>query len=107
MSGALAPEQVPSNWQNLVNGATSLTGRDLVIRAEIVAGQETPDSDQGRRMEIQVQRLAEGLGGGDQTSPEQELERLIALWCLHPEMNEQSAEHAGRLVQALESRLQH
>lgn len=107
VSGALAPEQVPSNWQNLVNGATSLTGRDLVIRAEIVAGQETPDSDQGRRMEIQVQRLAEGLGGGDQTSPEQELERLIALWCLHPEMNEQSAEHAGRLVQALESRLQH
>ena len=107
VSGALAPEQVPSNWQNLVNGATSLTGRDLVIRAEIVAGQETPDSDQGRRMEIQVQRLAEGLGSGDQTTPEQELERLIALWCLHPEMNEQSAEHAGRLVQALESRLQH
>ena len=107
VSGALAPEQVPSNWQNLVNGATSLTGRDLVIRAEIVAGQETPDSDQGRRMEIQVQRLAEGLGSGDQTTPEQELERLIALWCLHPEMNDQSAEHAGRLVQALESRLQH
>lgn len=107
VSGALAPEQVPSNWQNLVNGATSLTGRDLVIRAEIVAGQETPDSDQGRRMEIQVQRLAEGLGSGDQTTPEQELERLIALWCLHPEMNDQSTEHAGRLVQALENRLQH
>src|SRR5690606_15503568 len=47
VSNALTPEQVPSNWQNLVNGATPLAGRDLVIRAEIVAGQETPDSDQG------------------------------------------------------------
>lgn len=77
-----------------------------MIRAEIVAGQETPDSDQGRRMEIQVQRLAEGLGSGEQTTPEQELERLVALWCLHPEMKDQNAEHAARLIQALENRLQ-
>ena len=95
-------------------GEESLISSRFAIATKMVAGDDaykqmhdaliTFNGNVGRGS---LTRLAEGLGGGDQTSPEQELERLIALWCLHPEMNEQSAEHAGRLVQALESRLQH
>ncbi|MGC8121198.1 DUF349 domain-containing protein [Marinobacter sp. VGCF2001] len=106
VTGDGAPEQTPSAWQGLVKNAEPLPGRDLAIRAEILAGRETPEADQGRRMEIQVQRLADGLGNGDNSEPAQELEKLVALWCLQPGDEGITREHADRLVQALESHLQ-
>lgn len=105
VSGPLTSEQAPPAWQKLAADAEPLCGRDLVIRAEILSGKETPDTDQGRRMEIQVQRLAEGLGGADNGTPEQELERLIATWCLHPAVDDVHTAHAERLIQALETHL--
>lgn len=52
--------------------------QDLCILMEIVADAASPDSDRGRRMELQVQRLAEGLGKGLNT--EQERVQLVERW---------------------------
>jgi hypothetical protein len=43
------------------------------------------------------------MGNTDNASPTQELERLVALWCLHPEVEDTSHENADRLNQALTS----
>ncbi|WP_323754515.1 DUF349 domain-containing protein [Marinobacter sp.] len=99
----LASETAPKHWFNLVNAAGPINGRDLAIRAEILTGTPTPEQDQPRRMEIQVQRLSDGMGSTDNASPTQELEKLVALWCLHPDVEDTSAENAERLKQALTS----
>ncbi|MBW0149047.1 DUF349 domain-containing protein [Marinobacter arenosus] len=75
--------QVPDHWPALAAGQDPLDHGELVIRAEILAGVTSPDADQQRRMEIQVQRLAEGMGSSEQASNGiQELEKLVACWCL-------------------------
>lgn len=75
--------QVPEHWPELADGQENLDHGELVIRAEILGGVTSPDSDQQRRMEIQVQRLAEGMGSSEQASSEfHELEKLVARWCL-------------------------
>lgn len=99
----LSDEAAPKHWLNLAKTAGPINGRDLAIRAEILTGTPTPDQDQPRRMEIQVQRLSDGMGSTDNASPTQELEKLVALWCLHPEVKDTSQENAERLNQALTS----
>ncbi|WP_430462658.1 DUF349 domain-containing protein [Thalassolituus sp. LLYu03] len=54
------------------------TANDLCILMEIVADAATADSDRARRMELQVQRLADGLGKGLTT--EQERIALTERW---------------------------
>ncbi|MFV8570667.1 DUF349 domain-containing protein [Marinobacter sp. SBS5] len=99
----LSDEAAPKHWFNLAKATGPINGRDLAIRAEILTGTPTPEQDQSRRMEIQVQRLSDGMGSTDNASPTQELEKLVALWCLHPEVEDTSPENAERLNQALTS----
>ena len=56
-------------------------------------------------MEIQVQRLTEGMGGGETEAPAKELEKLLAVWCLHPEVEDLTPANAERLNRALEAML--
>ncbi len=99
----LSDEAAPKHWLKLAKAAGPINGRDLAIRAEILTGTPTPEQDQSRRMEIQVQRLSDGMGSTDNASPTQELEKLVALWCLHPDVEDTSHENADRLNQALTS----
>lgn len=54
------------------------SGLDLCILLEIVTEQPTPAPDQARRMSLQVQRLAEGLGKG--FNQEDEVRGLVERW---------------------------
>jgi hypothetical protein len=45
------------------------------------------------------------MGSAETETPAQELEKLIALWCLHPEVDEVSASNADRLNRALDTML--
>ena len=56
--------------------------RDLCILLEIVTDKATPAADHARRMELQVQRLAEGLGKG--LSHNDEVRLLIERWLAVP-----------------------
>ncbi|WP_221798191.1 DUF349 domain-containing protein [Oceanobacter mangrovi] len=58
----------------------SAEARDLCIRMEILAEQESPASDQNRRMELQVQRLAEAMGQA--VSRDAERASLVSQWLL-------------------------
>ncbi|MBZ2168219.1 DUF349 domain-containing protein [Marinobacter sp. F4216] len=81
--GTLSQEEVPSHWPELAHHLAGADHGELVIRAEILSGVESPAEDQQRRMEIQVRRLADGMGSSEQSgSTMQELEKLVAGWCL-------------------------
>ncbi len=60
---------------------------------------ETPASDKARRMELQVQRLAEGLGKG--LSVDQERQQLVSRWLTV----KASAELKARFINALKASL--
>lgn len=52
--------------------------QDLCLLLEIIKDQESAEADQARRMELQVQRLAQGLGKS--LSPEDEVRTLVERW---------------------------
>lgn len=54
------------------------SAHDLCLLMEIVADQPSPASDNEQRMQLQVQRLAEGLGKG--LSQAEEAQQLIERW---------------------------
>ena len=95
----------PEHWQSLAAETGEQPMRDLVIRLEILTGTDSPETDQPRRMEIQVQRLAEGLGSEESTSAMQAAEQLVAAWCIKTAGEEPSAEQAERLKRALDNLL--
>lgn len=103
-TGNLETEELPSSWRALADSIGTMEADELVIRAEILAGLSSPDAEQGRRMEIQVQRLAEGLGNTTAGSdlPEQ-LEALAAHWCLELPPENLNGELAQRLNKALDT----
>ncbi|MBD3639351.1 MAG: DUF349 domain-containing protein [Marinobacter sp.] len=101
-NGGVAASELPDHWQSLASEQAGLSDRELVIRAEILAGSESPAEDQQRRMEIQVQRLSEGMGNGEQTGDRlAELEKLVALWCLQPPETTPETTLSERLSNAL------
>jgi hypothetical protein len=53
--------------------------RRLCIRAEILTGSPTPESDQAMRREYQMQRLMEGMGRGS-TGDADSLDKLVMEW---------------------------
>ena len=56
--------------------------RDLCIRLEIVAGVDSPAGDRERRMNLQVDRLSDGLSQrGDTQSKEDAMVQLQKQWC--------------------------
>lgn len=54
--------------------------RRICVRLEILAGIDSPPADEGLRLELQVKRLSEGMGSGEQPLPRQEAQRLVAQW---------------------------
>lgn len=107
-TSTLDSDALPGHWPELATKVGQPDPTELVIRAEILAEVPSPEEDQGRRMEIQVQRLAEGMGNtasGDNKS--RQLEMLIANWCLEQPTDMVSEPLARRLGQALEAALGH
>lgn len=101
-NGGVAPTDLPDHWVTLAAKQADLPQRELVVRAEILAGTDSPAEDQQLRMEIQVQRLADGMGSTEQTGDRlTELEKLVAKWCLQSPESSPEADLSERLNQAL------
>ena len=95
---------VPLEWTKFNQLDQLIDFQELAIRTEILADQPSPASDQHKRMEIQVQRLAQSIGGAEQSaSPLTDAEKLVALWCLAPASVAASKELEQRMLNALES----
>ncbi|MDX1754765.1 MAG: DUF349 domain-containing protein [Marinobacter sp.] len=93
---------MPADWGEKADRFQDLSARELVIRAEILTGVPSQEADQARRMEIQVQRLSEGLGGGNTETPAgDQLESLIASWCVQIPASDRSEDLTRRLQAAL------
>ncbi|MGM0768841.1 MAG: DUF349 domain-containing protein [Pseudomonadota bacterium] len=107
VSGDLDEAQLPDSWSKLAGEVDAMKVEELVIRAEILTGTPSPEADQGRRMEIQVQRLAEGMGNaaGNGQDPSRQLEALVAMWCTRQPADSVSGQLAGRLNRALDTML--
>ena len=103
-TSTLDSDALPGHWADLAANVGQPDPVELVIRAEILAEVASPAEDQGRRMEIQVQRLAEGMGNtpSDHDKPRQ-LEMLVANWCLVQPVDLVSEPLARRLGLALEA----
>ncbi len=105
LNGNLDTAELPDSWHSLASESDAMDARELVIRAEILTGSPSPDSDQGRRMEIQVQRLADGMGnsGGTDIDKNRQLESLVANWCTQQPQDALDSQLAARLNQAIET----
>ena len=104
VDGTTGPDALPPHWSERADLQTPLAARELVIRAEILTAQSSPEDDQTLRMEIQVQRLADGLSGTAQSGDlHDQLESLVAHWCLRAPTEEMDEALAARLSQALGS----
>ena len=73
--------------------------RDLCIRMEVIGGLESPADDQGRRMQLQVQRLAQAMG--QSIGHTDERRTLVLEWLETPA----SASQQQRFIQALKASL--
>lgn len=105
-TSTLNSDALPGHWAQLAAKVGQPGPEELVIRAEILAEVPSPDEDQGRRMEIQVQRLAEGMGNAaSDQDKSQQLEMLVANWCLAQPVEAVSEPLAQRLGRALEAAL--
>lgn len=101
-AGPVASSEAPAHWVSLASNQDSLTPQELVIRAEILGGIPSPESDQQQRMEIQVKRLAEGMGSSEKAGDQlTELEKLVAGWCLNESIEQPDQIMAQRLNSAL------
>jgi exonuclease SbcC len=95
---------VPFEWTKFNQLDQPIDFQELTIRTEILADQPSPAADQRKRLEIQVQRLAQSIGAAEQSaSPFTDAEKLVALWCLAPASAAASKELEQRMVTALES----
>ncbi|MDK8465035.1 DUF349 domain-containing protein [Marinobacter sp. SS13-12] len=103
-TSTLDSNALPDHWAGLAANVGQPDPVELVIRAEILAEVPSPDEDQGRRMEIQVQRLAEGMGNSaSDNDKSQQLEMLVANWCVVQPVDVASEPLALRLGRALEA----
>ncbi|NMT63572.1 DUF349 domain-containing protein [Marinobacter orientalis] len=105
-TSTLVDAALPGHWTELAAGVGQPDPVELVIRAEILAEVPSPGEDQSRRMEIQVQRLTEGMGNAANSDDKsRQLEMLIANWCLVQPADLVSEPLARRLGLALEAAL--
>ncbi|KAA1171190.1 DUF349 domain-containing protein [Marinobacter salinexigens] len=101
-AGPVASAEAPAHWPALAAGQETLSIQELVIRAEILGGIPSPESAQHQRMEIQVKRLAEGMGSSEKAGDQlTELEKLVAGWCLNESAEQPDQTMAQRLNSAL------
>ncbi|HET8701727.1 MAG TPA: DUF349 domain-containing protein [Nitrococcus sp.] len=77
-------EPLQQRWTAAASGAPKTPdpeeSRRICIRLEILASIDSPPADEALRMELQVKRLAEGMGSGRQPLPREEAQRWIAQW---------------------------
>lgn len=99
--GPLSDARIPEDWSRLAGHAQARSAEDLVILAEILTGTASPEDARERRMELQIHRLAQGLGGHEE--PEDSLESLVAQWCVGLPDSPRPRELEQRLVAALNS----
>lgn len=101
-AGQSSSESAPQHWAALAETSDASDPVELVIRAEILCGVPSPEADQQRRMEIQVQRLANGMGSADNSTDQmQDVEKLLAAWCLGGTGKNADTELAERLNRAI------
>lgn len=101
-AGQSGSESAPQHWAALAETSDASDPLELVIRAEILCGVPSPEADQQRRMEIQVQRLANGMGSADNSTDQmQDVEKLLAAWCLGGTGKNADTELAERLNRAI------
>jgi len=101
-TGETASDSVPQQWSALAETSDANDPVELVIRAEILCGVPSPETDQQRRMEIQVRRLADGMGSADNGKDQmQDMEKLLANWCLGGIGKDANTELAERLNMAI------
>lgn len=58
--------------------------RRLTVRAELAAALDSPPADEPLRLELQVERLQAGLGGGKRASADpsaNDVPSLLHAWC--------------------------
>lgn len=104
---APAGSTFPGKWTALAERVGELNDQELVIRAEILAGMPSPEADQQKRMAIQVQRLAEGMGSAEKADNAlQSIEALVASWCIQSAGQPADPSLASRLNSALDSLIQ-
>ncbi|MCZ6870730.1 MAG: DUF349 domain-containing protein [Gammaproteobacteria bacterium] len=78
--------------------------RRIVIKCEILAGVDSPESDQPLRLEQQVERLSRGMGS--RVNVEESPEEMIAAWCAAgPDIPEHSRSLRERFSRALDESL--
>jgi len=101
-AGQSGSQSAPQHWAALAETSDASDPVELVIRAEILCGVPSPEADQQRRMEIQVQRLANGMGSADNSTDQmQDVEKLLAAWCLGGTGKNADTELAERLNRAI------
>lgn len=72
--------------------ADTTTVKEICIRAEILAGLESPPEDQDQRMTLQVERLAAGMGQGlNFPDAKAEMNHLLSLWKNNPPASSEPA----------------
>ncbi|MDI9245170.1 DUF349 domain-containing protein [Marinobacter sp. CHS3-4] len=104
VNGPLSESDLPEHWGKLAANLTDADAAELAIRAEILAETSSPEDEQALRMEVQVQRLANGLGGnGSEQTGLAQMESLVAAWCLRPEDESLTETRAERMADALEA----
>jgi len=102
--GDVPADALPGKWPALAERTGELNDQEIVIRAEILAEMPSPEADQAKRMEIQVKRLAEGMGATEKTdSALQSVEGLVAGWCIKPAGDGADPTLAGRLNKVLDN----
>lgn len=102
--GSVSAEALPPQWPALAETVGELSDQEIVIRAEILAEIPSPEADQAKRMEIQVQRLTEGMGSaGKADNALQHVESLVASYCTKAAGESADPSLATRLNKALES----
>lgn len=99
--GELNISELPSHWPDLAAAVPAENGAELVVLAEILSGKESPADQQPLRMELQVKRLAQGLGSSAKNAPGANLEALVAQWCLTLPATELSESLERRLLTTL------
>ncbi|MDN6319047.1 MAG: DUF349 domain-containing protein [Marinobacter sp.] len=104
IEGNVPTDTLPSKWLTLAESVGELNEQEIVIRAEILAGIPSPETDQTKRMEIQVQRLTEGMGSTEKTNNAlRGIEGLVAAWCTKRAEQGADPSLASRLNKALDS----
>ncbi|MGO1462679.1 MAG: DUF349 domain-containing protein [Marinobacter sp.] len=95
---------LPLQWPALAEKVGELSDQEIVIRAEILAEMPSPEEDQAKRMEIQVQRLTAGMGSTEKADNAlQNVESLVANWCTKTAGKSADPSLASRLNKALAS----